>query len=368
MARAAGRKSLRDRVRERAKDKEQSRGGNTTVRPPDGMTFLEVKKGTMELDFLPYEVKSANHPMAEQGEDWYERTYFIHRNIGAENKTYVCPLKTFKKPCPICEQRAELMKNYDDNEDLVKDLKPRERQIFNVIDLADKDQKIQLLDMSYYCFGEKLEKEIREGEEEWAGFADTKGGSTVKVRFGETALGTNTFLEAERVDFKAREDYGDDIFDETADLDACLIVLSYDQLHKVFLELDAEEDGGHQEGPKEEPAPATNRRQRGRTEPAKEEPANEEPPFEEEPAPAPSRRQRPEPAKEEPAPATSRRQRPEPVKEEPEPAKEESAGGECPHGGEFGESCDTLDKCFECTVWEACRDKKDSMGTGRRRR
>ena len=374
MARDDKRQSMRDRIRARAEEKSQSKaGGSSTVRLPEGRKFVETKKGTMTLPIVPYEVKANNHPMAKKGELWYERTFFIHRNIGAENKMYICPLKTFKKPCPICEARAELMKDWDSNEEQIKALKPSERQLFNV-DMGKEG--VQVLEMSHFCFGEKLEKEILEGKEEWAGFADLEGGFDVRVRFSETALGKTTFLEADRIDFEERDDYTEKILDEVVDLDSCLKVLEYDQLEKIFLELADDE-------PDDDPAPSRRPGDVGESEQGRNRrtpPPKEEPPFEEDkPAERAGRRREPEP---EPAKEEGRRRRPEPdpepVKEEsrrrrpePEPEKEDPAGELCPHGGVWGKDCDGLDACYECKVWEKCRDEKDRLdaaGGGRKKR
>lgn len=387
--RSSARQSMRDRIRARAEEKSQSKGGgSSTVRLPEGRKFVELKKGTTTLSIVPYEVRVNNHPMARKGELWYERTFFIHRNIGADNKMYICPLKTFKKPCPICETRAELMKDWDANEEQIKALKPSERQLFNV-DMGGKEG-VQVLEMSHFCFGEKLEKEILEGKEEWAGFADLEGGYDVRVRFSETSLGKTTFLEADRIDFEERDDYTEDILDEVVDLDACLKVLEYDQLEKIFLEL-ADDYEDH----RDEPLPPTRPGDAGETEHGRNRrrpvPREEEPPFDEDPPPAserparrrqepepepepetrPTRRSRAEapPAKEEepaPAPASGRRR---PAAPEPEPATD--SGDACPHGGTWAKDCDTLDACYECKVWEGCRDAKDQLdaaGGGRRKR
>lgn len=365
--------SLKDRVRQRAEEKEQTKkGGFSYISLPEKVEFFEIAKGTMLVDIVPYEVKVDNHPVADRGELWYERTFFIHREIGAENRPYICPLKTIKKPCPICEYRASLIKDgYDKNKDLVDALRPKERQLFNI----DTEKGIKVFESSYYLFGEALEKEIREGKEEWAAFADLEEGYTLRVRFGEKTLGSNTFFEAERIDFEERDPYNESILDEVVDLDACLKILSYDELNKIFMEVEESEPAKEKEE-----AGERSRSSRERHEAKAEEPPSNESRRRREPAPAPIKeeaveeaptRRRREPAQEkvEEAPKAepaTRRQR---VTDANTGVEETTSGAEeCPGGGTFAVDCDKLDHCPECPIWEACRDEADKAQAPRRRR
>ena len=368
---SAARQSLRDRVRANTEKKKSEKGGGSrTVTLPDDVKFLEVKKGTMLLDIIPYEVQSDSNPIVGAGELWYERTYFIHRNIGSDNAVVVCPMKTLKKACPICEHRKMLMKDWDTNEEMIKALRPSERQLFNVINLDKESAGIQVLDISAYCFGEVVEKEISEGEEEWAGFPDLVDGYTVKARFGEVSLGKNSFLQADRVDFKERDDYEDAILDEAIDLDACLNIMSAKDLENLFFEIDTSEEEEEtprrsrkaapepEEDPEpEEEAPRT-RRTRKKPE------TKEEPEEEEKPKSRRSRKAAPEP-EEDPALEEKPKSRRTRNKPEPEPEEENS---ECPEGGAWGIDCDKLDACNECDKWEHCMDEKDRLAAAKKRK
>ena len=349
----AARQSLRDKIRQRAKEKKNSRSGSNAIRLPDGKKFLDVKKGTMFLDILPYEVTATNHPEQNKGELWYERTYFQHSNIGAENKKYICPRKTLKKPCPICEQRDEFMKDYDANKDLIKDLRPSERQIFNVINLDKDSDGVQVFDVSNYLFGEKLEKEINE-DEDYGCFVDLEDGLTLKVRFDENNSFANPFYEADRIDFKIRDDYPESILDEVVDLDTCLNVLTYDELEKIFLELDEPAEEQEQEEEQEDPPARSSRRSAAEDKDEEEKPATR------------SRRQPAEEQEEESAeeekPVRRRGRR------ESEPEEDS-----CPENAVWGEECDSLDACQTCDLWEKCKDEQDRLAAekkpaGRRRR
>lgn len=339
--RKAERAARRERLRARTEEKERKRGGRNYIKIPTGVEEFEVKGSRSTLDIIPYEVNATNHPAAEQGELWYERTFFLHREIGADNGSYICPLLTFKKPCPICEYRKTLMdQDYNANKELIGDLKPKERQLFNIID-RNKDDKPMLFEMSYYLFGKLLDKEIQEGRDENADFMELEEGQMLTIRWEENKSFDNPFYEADRIDFDPRpDDYDEAILDEVVDLDACLIEFSYEDLEKIFLE----ESVGSEELPDEK---TTSRRTTRRSEPE---------PEEEPEKPTRSRRSRGQQAKEEP---------------EPEPEKQEAGPGECPGGGVFGDDCEKLDHCAECEVWEDCRDKADedkAKTPGRRRR
>jgi hypothetical protein len=388
--RAARRGSMRDKVKTRAEDNKYT-GGGGYIRPPDGVSFLSIEKGTVNLDIVPFEIKedmtipdtAAKDMDLEAGDLWYQRTLFIHHGIGADQKSYLCP-RTIKKACPICEERARLMKDPGAEKKLIDQLKPQHKDLFNV-DCGKEG--IKLFEFSYANFRKKLEEEIREGKDEWAGFADLEEGYTVSARFSEETFAGRKYLEVSRIDFEPRDDYDDNILEDVVDLNECLNVLPYDKLQAIFLELDGE-DGGDKEK-EEKPA------QRGRREKAKEEPEErprrgrreepEEAPKEERPArrgrreePAeepeekPRRGRREEPAEddlppvEEPPVRRGRREEPEPeekpAKRAPrEEPKKEAKGGDCPHGGTWAKDCDTLDSCFECKVWEACRDAADGL-------
>lgn len=342
--------SMRDRVRRRAESREQQ--GSWVIVVPEGVHRFEPKvvKGGMRLDIIPYVVTIDNHPVGvKKGELWYERTYFVHRDVGVDNRARICLLKTFKKPCPICEYREELVKQGKERE-LIKALLPKERQLFNVIDLDDVDKGVQLWDVSYHLFGKQLEKEIREGKEEYAGFAELRGGFTLNVRFEARTLPTKDggkptpFMDADRIDFLEREDYSDGILDRVLNLDTLLVEPTYKQLQAEFLQLDAiDEDIPDVE-------------------------------ITEEIGEKPNRFRLPVRKSEEELEESEESEEPEELEESDEQvfrglskASSDVRGKakmatnsrqECPGGGEFGKDCDTLEACNDCpeAVWEACEE------------
>ena len=77
------RQSMRDKVRNRAEERESSTG-LPWLTTGDSVEMFQPKKGRNKFDILPYEVTVDNHPEQESGELWYQRTVWIHFNIGAE--------------------------------------------------------------------------------------------------------------------------------------------------------------------------------------------------------------------------------------------------------------------------------------------
>lgn len=226
--------SMKDRFKKRAKEGAQK---GFSVSLPENVKRFTPKKGTYKLDVIPYAVSAKKHPDGvAAGELWCRRPFLIHYGIGVDNKPQVCP-RTIGKPCPICEYYERERKRPGADEDALKEIRAKARELYNVIDLDNEDDGIQVLEMSYHLFGKLLENEINEADDdEVAGFAELKGGKTLKVRFSESSMGTNKFLEATRIDFLDRDDYKKSILDDVVDLDTVFNVLPYEELEAVFLE------------------------------------------------------------------------------------------------------------------------------------
>lgn len=336
---------MKEKMRERAKaDIDKRRGGSSTLRIPDGMDveFYKVDSTRAELDIVPYIVSVDNRPDGvEKGELWHTRRYFVHRNVGADEQSYICPKATLGKPCPICEYAAAQRKRGADKEEL-KELKPKARDLFNVVDLDDGG-KFKVWDVSSFLFGEKLQKELTEAEDsDNDAFADLEDGRTLKLRFEKKSFNKNEFYAIDRIDFKPRKPYKDKILDKVVDLDKMLVILSYEELERIFYMEDGPTDrsGEEEDEPKprrsrereveeEEEAPRSRRAKRDEDADEEDEPRrgrkrsrdeDEEEDAEEEPRSRRSRsRAEEEDDEEEEAPRRSRSRRDEEEEEEDEP-------------------------------------------------
>lgn len=234
---------LRDRKRA-GSDKRDSvikQGGLTTLKIPDGIEIFRPKDKTYKLDILLYEVGKGN-PCAEEGEIYYERTYWTH-SIGPDNRRRVCPLKTYGKSCPVCEDRAKEMNKPDGDEDLIKSLKPSQRQIFLIHDRDDEDNDVKLFEFSWWKFGrtlDELRQDAEDDEEHITDFDDPDSGSTLRVKFSENPP---YGVECRSIEFRQRsKPLPDKWLDHGICLDDMLIVLDYDELKKEYLQIEAQDD------------------------------------------------------------------------------------------------------------------------------
>ena len=261
--------SLAERIRKRAAQQQAGTGGFTTLNLPDGVEFFNPKAGKYLVDILNYKVGKGN-PYADEGELWFERTYWVHKNVGTDGKTFVCPKMSTdgRNPCPICEYRAKMQKQGADKK-LLSDLKPKERQLFNVIDVTEgPNKKVLIWDISNYCFGKQLDGEIRDADEDdgYVEFPALQGGFTLRLGIDEESVtaesGSYNFIKVNRIAFKPRKrDYDESILSKLLCLDDLLIIPEYGQLEKEFfqdtIDKDDDDDDNDVEDNNDEETPAS---------------------------------------------------------------------------------------------------------------
>ena len=408
--------SMKDRFKKRAKEGAQK---GFSVNLPEDVKRFTPKKGTYKLDVIPYTVSARRHPDGvAAGEQWCRRPFLIHYGIGVDNKPQICP-RTVGKPCPICEYYEREKKRPGADEEAIKEIRAKARELYNVIDLDNEDDGVQVFEMSYHLFGKLLEGEINEADDdEIAGFAELKGGKTLKVRFSEATMGKNKFLEATRIDFLDRDDYKKSILDDVVDLDSVFNVLPYEELEAVFLEdegvgmVTGDDDGEEDEAPKskkkshkadddDDDDDAPKAKKKSKPKPADDDDDEDEAPKpkkkskpkddddeDEEEKPKSRRTSKKAPAEdddEEEAPKPKSRravkktdddddddEAPKPKskkkapvddddEEEAPKAKKKPKGGdgECPlSNGTFGKDFNKFDECDDCEVWSECGKAK----------
>lgn len=118
------RKRDADETRKRAKNQ----GGSFHRIFNPKIKDFRMKNGEYRLRILPPTWEDAKH---------YGYDVWVHRNIGPDQGTYVCPSKMYKKPCPVCEEHARAIRDKED-QDYIKSLKPT-----NVVGMyiIDRDQE-----------------------------------------------------------------------------------------------------------------------------------------------------------------------------------------------------------------------------------
>jgi len=290
---------------ERHVENGKSNRGPMVVNLPEGVDFFKLDSAAPKrVDILAYKVTEKGNPCADVGDEYFERTYFRHANVGPNGAMVVCRKRTFGEPCPICD----FLKNdvdWDDKEqkETYKQLNAKERQLFNVYDTSDGDKGCQVWEVSYHNFGKQLDGELANADEddEVDGFSSTcKEGKTLKIALEEKTIGKTTYYEATSINFKKRTT---DHSDTTVhNLDKLISHPTYDEVKAI---LNGEEVEAKPEASKKKKAAATE-------------------------------------------------------------AKEEDASDvfTCPGGGTYGQDCEKFDDvCAECPKWTECDDATDEYSS-----
>ena len=375
MAKRSKRKRVsKEGVRKNAR--ESKSGGVNYFDAGDGIDMWAPEEAaTILMDFLPYEITEEGHPDGlEPGTLWYKLPFQVHHNVGAENTSVVCPVSK-GKACPICQERKELEKDYDENEAVIKGLRTQ-KFVAYIIKHPEDEDKLVIFVMSKGKFANALEKELEEGDEDILNFYDVnEDGRTLKVRFSKATFEGRKYLEATRIDFKGREEMDEDeIIGKTPELFKSLNVLPYEKIKKLHLQLseneDGDEDGAGEDPPEKDEDPEAEAAAMG--EPPEEDPEPDPEPEEEpeenpEPDPEPEetkedkeiREAEEKLAKKKAAAAAKKKKAADKKKPDKSDRKTKAADGKerCQFGGKFGVDCDKMDECDEkCPreEWEAC--------------
>jgi hypothetical protein len=204
---------------------------------PEGIKMFKIKKeGVYRIDILPYRVGAGN-PFMEEGKMFYERTYYVHAGVGANNGIYTCPRRTFAKKCPICEFQSQLQQQPGVDKKLVEALNTKTRQIFLILDADHPTDGVQLWEMAHFNFGKLLEQRIGRADGEYDHFYRREGGMTLRVEMSEeTAGGGFKFLKATAIDFKARKDIERELLRDLPCLDELVKETPYADLKEVFFQ------------------------------------------------------------------------------------------------------------------------------------
>ena len=262
MAKSSRREERRTERKERRRagsarrDAAMKSKGRTTIKIPDGVKLFAPEDKKYRLDIVPYEVGKGN-PHADEGDWYYERTFFTHR-IGADNRYVVCPAKTWGKPCPVCEELARVMRDPDSTEEEEKSLKPSQRQLWLVRNRDDEDAGVQLFESSWYLFGrivDELRQDADDDEEHITQFDDHEAGAILHVKFSKNPP---YGLQCLSVEFRPRPNgLPEDLLEHGICLDDLLVETPYDQIKKILFQIPEEDSEDKEEKkPSKKEAPA----------------------------------------------------------------------------------------------------------------
>ena len=216
---------------------------STTLNLPEGLRLFDWKEGVMEISIIPY-IAGKGNKFASPGEEYFERTYWVYRNIGVEDNWYCAPSKTFGKKDPIKEWVAKEAAKPDADEAFLKKLRPSERCLMLVFDHNEPDKGLQLMDKASFHFFELLLARIEKSDERmgWDRFwyPDEEG----KMLRVETAEEKPYGIKATAIDFMQRDSpLPDEIINHDICLDDMPIEFEYDKLRAIFLQIDDGDDG-----------------------------------------------------------------------------------------------------------------------------
>lgn len=250
----------------------------TLFNMPEGLGFWKLEKGIQLIDIIPYTVGEGN-PYADPGELHFERTFYTYNKIGADEQRYVAPAKTVNRRDFIQEWVSEKSKDPKADQEMLKGLAPKERQIFLIYDRKDPQKGLQLFEFSFHKFGKLLDTRTStcpDGSGWDLFYYPDEDGFSLSL----TVTDTGTYgLEVTAIDFFPRKTpIPDEIVNHNICLDDILNILSYEELKARFLMLSTEDVG--KESGSSEP-----RVQQRSEEPAKRLPS--------EPAPEPKKKEPP---------------------------------------------------------------------------
>lgn len=215
--------------------------------------YFKFAEGQNRIAVLPYKLSSKTHPLVhsgrlEKGDQFYNLDIYVHKMVGASKADYVCPRRNYGMACPICEAAEEFQKKEGRDSVSAKALWPKRRLYFNIVDLNNMEEGVQILDTNNMDFFEPLENaqkiadtdpDVQEVSPD-AYFPLLDNGLTIKVsgimkkwsiggKEGESVRASGVTLAPRR---KSEDVAG--YSDDVVLFDKCIDVLSYEDLDAAF--------------------------------------------------------------------------------------------------------------------------------------
>jgi len=72
----------------------------------EDVPFWNCADGDHLLDIIPY-MAGPYDPVTPEGKETYVLEVFVHRGVGITEGSIICLAETYRKPCPICEDRKK---------------------------------------------------------------------------------------------------------------------------------------------------------------------------------------------------------------------------------------------------------------------
>jgi phage pi2 protein 07 len=370
--------SLKDRLKKDYESKDRGAGSRPSAmdwKKIDDVKFFKPKEGKNIIDIIPYIIKTKNDPLvktgdAKIGDQSYMLDLFIHSNIGPTQAQIICLKETFGKPCPICEQRQAFYNEGKKDEAGV--LKAKRQCFYNVRDVKNASDEIQVFNISHFLFQKELIEEAKASSDDGGivDFVDIDDGKSISFRAAETESLINgktvKFLEYKSFSFKDREDPLDESWVKKAvSFDELMKLHTYDEIKKILFG-DEDEDTDSDD---EDEKPKAKGKTKGH--PVDDDEDDEESEDEEEDSDESDDEDDSddedetdeEEEDEEPAPKPKAK-----AKVEAKKAPAKMAIGKsvtvfkCPSKHVFGKDCDKFpDDCSDCDIWADCAKEQKKL-------
>jgi hypothetical protein len=339
------RRSAKEELMKRLEgDYNKTRGGGSLFKADlRGVNFWQCKETDHIIDIIPY-IAGENDPDHPR-KDSYVLEIFVHNKVGQSGEgMIICMAETFKKPCPICEERRRLIKK-DGDENRIKELTPSRypRSIYNIVCYDSKEEEnkgVQIWHTSNFLFQQYLlalaKRPVRPGSknvEPYIAFMDLDEGKSIAFkREGKKENTKFVGLRFEDRDYQISEE----IEKSAHVLDELIYWPTYKEVYQEFW------------GTVPEVAPTEDRSSRG----TKYEEKKEDPPEEK---------------KEEEVPRGRRGRNEGEEKKEDPPEEKKDSKNKCPVGKRFGHDIDDLKECDKCAVWKECAKEADAIEKAKRK-
>ena len=247
--------SLKDRLNKSYESRDKggaSRPSDIDWKKVKNLKFFKPKEGKNRINIIPYVVKTKNDPLvssgdAEIGDQSYMLDLWIHKNVGSTQAEVICPKSNYNKPCPICKQAQEFKDA--GKKDEASALWPKRQCYYNVLDMKNPDDGIQVFNISHFLFEKELIEEARAASDDGdiVDFVDIDDGKMIEFRAAEEEMiiGSKkvSFLKYKSFVFKDRDEALDpDLVEQAISFDSLINLKTPSEIEKILFDEDTNED------------------------------------------------------------------------------------------------------------------------------